>query len=544
MQFWWRARIQGRRGFRHARPCTSSHNLCRKASRRLAFGYRCRVNDFVSISKRTAVSRHNRLSSLPLRCVDDLREVLARLPEAALLVVDGRISFANARALSLFGRPSPSLTGRLMLELFHPTGAGRRQSRQARQGRLLSRERCEALGTLLCAGGLLRTVKMSSAPVRNGGRRLQLVLLHDLTEHTRDRSHLTQAHAHLAQLTAALDAAQQEERRRMSDRLHDEAQQTLAAIRFNLDVVARSVEETLPETAALVARTSSMAHAALVSTRGLIEELGPPILDELGLVAALEALTAHFGRGRTVRARFAVSGFDTPEEPVASAIAQCLYRVAQEALDNTARHAQASLVEVLLTRTPEGGLLLRVADDGVGMGDEDRDDPATVGLAVLRTRLQALGGNLQVHSTRGSGTVLLARVPAEPAVAAAVASATSPSEEPFNALLQFFYRVPVGLVQLRLDGSIEMLNPLAARWLMSLSPNGHLDNVFSVLSAVAPDLADQAAAVSEPSGVVCEALPLGPVGGAGAGDGCMLTLKLVRQDGERLMAVLNDFAAA
>ena len=431
-----------------------------------------------------------------------------------------------------------------MLELFHPTGAGRRQSRQARQGRLLSRERCEALGTLLCAGGLLRTVKMSSAPVRNGGRRLQLVLLHDLTDHTRDRSHLTQAHARLAQLSSALDSAQQDERRRMAHTLHDETQQALAAIRFNLDVVARSVEHALPETAALVARTSGLAHSALVSTRGLIEELGPPILAELGLVPALEALTTQFGRGRTARCRFTVSGLGTPEEPVASAIAQCLYRVAHEALDNIARHAQASLVEVLLTRTPDGGLRLRVADDGVGMGDEDRDDPTTVGLAVLRTRLQSLGGSLQVHSTRGSGTVLLARVPAAPAVAAAVATATSPSEEPFHALLQFFYRVPVGLVQLRMNGSIELLNPLAARWLMALSADGHLDNLFTVLAAVAPDLAGQAAAVSEPSGVVCEALPLGPAGGPGAGNGRTLTLKLVRQDGDRLMAVLSDALAA
>jgi len=502
------------------------------------------VNDAALLRASTAVSRRNRLGHLAPRRLEGLREVLSQLPEAALLVVEGRIAFANARALSLVGRSAPSLTGRLMLALFHPTGAGRRQSRQARQSRLLSRERSEALGTLLCAGGLMRTVKMSSAPVRNGGRRLQLVLLHDLSDHARDRTHLTQAHARLSQVTSASDAAQHEERRRMADTLHDDTQQTLVAIRFNLDVVARSVEQALPETAALVARTSDMAHAALVSTQGLIQSLGPPTLEELGLVAALEALTAQFGRDHAARFRFRVSGFGTPEDPVAKATAQCLYRVAREALDNVARHAQARRVEVLLTRSPEGALLLRVSDDGVGLGDEDRDDPTTVGLAVLRTRLQALGGSLQVQSTRGSGTVLLARVPAAPAVAAAVATATSPTEEAFNALLQFFYRVPVGLVQLRGDGGIEMLNPLAARWLLALSPDGHLDNLFSVLAGVAPELAGRVDGLSPSSAVVCDALPLGPAGGPGAAEARRLTLRLVRQDGDRLMAVLSDFAAA
>lgn len=111
----------------------------------------------------------------------------------------------------------------------------------------------------------------------------------------------------------------------------------------------------------------------------------------------------------------------------------------------------------------------------------------------------------------------------------------------FEALLQFLYLAPVGLVQLRNNGDVTLLNPRCAQWLMPLAPSGDLDNLFTALAPLAPDLAARVRAFDAPSGTVCEALHL-PVraGRPGGPPGQVLSLTLIRLDADRLMAVLDD----
>ncbi len=108
-----------------------------------------------------------------------------------------------------------------------------------------------------------------------------------------------------------------------------------------------------------------------------------------------------------------------------------------------------------------------------------------------------------------------------------------------EALLQFLYLVPIGLVQTRLDGEILMVNPLCAQLLMPLAPDGALDNLFHVLQAVAPDLAHRAACFGNSHGMICEAMQL-PIGTGHASKPQVLSLTLLKLDAERLMAVLSD----
>lgn len=108
-----------------------------------------------------------------------------------------------------------------------------------------------------------------------------------------------------------------------------------------------------------------------------------------------------------------------------------------------------------------------------------------------------------------------------------------------EALLQFLYLAPIGLVQARQNGDILMVNPLCAQLLMPLAPDGALDNLFTVLQAVAPDLAHRAAHYAPSHGMVCEALQL-PIGTGSASRPQILSLTLLKLDAERLMAVLSD----
>lgn len=115
------------------------------------------------------------------------------------------------------------------------------------------------------------------------------------------------------------------------------------------------------------------------------------------------------------------------------------------------------------------------------------------------------------------------------------------SAQELEALLQFMYLAPVGLMQTRTDGEVVMMNPRCSQWLMPLAPDGVLDNLFTALAPLAPDLARRVQAHTEPSGAVCEALQL-PVraGRAGAAPAQVLSLTLIRLDAERLMAVIDD----
>lgn len=114
-------------------------------------------------------------------------------------------------------------------------------------------------------------------------------------------------------------------------------------------------------------------------------------------------------------------------------------------------------------------------------------------------------------------------------------------EEEFEALTQFLYMAPIGLVQLRPDGEILMINPLCAQLLMPLSPRGDLSNLFTALSDLAPDLAHQVASFNARDGVVCDALQLPVRRLAGSRDAPrMLSLTLLKLDDERLMAMLAD----
>ncbi|MBZ2208789.1 putative bifunctional diguanylate cyclase/phosphodiesterase [Massilia soli] len=111
----------------------------------------------------------------------------------------------------------------------------------------------------------------------------------------------------------------------------------------------------------------------------------------------------------------------------------------------------------------------------------------------------------------------------------------------YEALMQFLYRAPIGLVQIALDGTIEMLNPMSSNLLMPLAPDGNLDNLFDVLSGVAPTLQPMAAAFPASSGVICEALRVDLRHLRSAASGTeVLSVSLLKVDGGRIMASLSD----
>jgi len=198
--------------------------------------------------------------------------------------------------------------------------------------------------------------------------------------------------------------AQEDERRRLARELHDETGQALTSILLGL----KSLED-LDDVAALgqgVAALRERVVATLQDVRRLAVELRPAALDDFGLEAALERLTAGFAEqtGLKVELESRLQDDRLPEE-----VETVLYRIVQEALTNIVKHAQASRVSIVVTQKP-GAVGAVIEDDGRGF-DPDQSVDGGIGLIGMRERVALLDGSMTIEAAPGKGTTLVIEVP-------------------------------------------------------------------------------------------------------------------------------------
>ncbi len=213
----------------------------------------------------------------------------------------------------------------------------------------------------------------------------------------------------LQRLSLELMSAQEAERKRISQELHDELGQALTAIRINL----AAMERDMPPTSAgrLVERlteTGELVDQMLEHVRELSHDLRPTMLDELGLVPTLRWYANRFARRLGIVLDFEAVNLDERPPPE---LETALYRILQEALTNVARHAQAKQVKIHLARR-DGLLSMTIEDDGVGF-DVQRSlrKRAGAGLFGMRERAALLGGTLGMQAAPGRGTRLSVELP-------------------------------------------------------------------------------------------------------------------------------------
>ena len=225
-------------------------------------------------------------------------------------------------------------------------------------------------------------------------------MLRDVTERKR-------AEQELHDLSRRLIRAQEEERALLARELHDDVSQRLAVLaidvgRSELGAADRTQAATMQAIREGLMRLSEDIHS-------LAYQLHPSVLEELGLGEALRAECER--RGRRSQLELSLDLGPLPGDLTKDA-ALCLFRVAQEALNNVARHAQASLATVAL-RQMDGGLLLAVSDDGVGFDAEHPGKGMRLGLASMRERVQLVNGTLDIETAPGRGATIVAWVPVQ-----------------------------------------------------------------------------------------------------------------------------------
>ena len=220
-----------------------------------------------------------------------------------------------------------------------------------------------------------------------------------------DITAVKKAQEQLRRLSGSIMANQEKERAAIARELHDELGQVLTALRMDAVWLQSLLKKENLDGEARATAMRDLIDTTIENVRGLAIRLRPGVLDDLGLVDALEWYTGEYERRSQIPCIFTSDEIPAIDETLATAA----YRIAQEALTNVARHSQASKAEVSLTMEA-GHLALTVTDDGQGFQVPSSSETKALGLAGMRERAALLGGVLNVDSTPGRGTQVTFRV--------------------------------------------------------------------------------------------------------------------------------------
>jgi len=256
----------------------------------------------------------------------------------------------------------------------------------------------ESTAERLAAGDLearVPTIMLADRDMARVGTTLNALLDRLIEDRARER-----------RLAAQVISAQDEERARVARELHDSTAQILTAVMLQLGVAAR--ESTSAPLDARIATLRELAAEALEEVRSLSHTMHPRVLDDLGLAAALEWLARQTRAQEPLDVQVDAAEFDPP---IPAPVAAALYRVAQEALRNAARHAEAKHVAVRL-RGDASSAVLEIEDDGRGfdVALAEKRRPG-MGLFSMRERIGLVNGRLAVSSAPKRGTRVVATVP-------------------------------------------------------------------------------------------------------------------------------------
>ncbi len=258
-------------------------------------------------------------------------------------------------------------------------------------------------------------IEASISQIEDRNGKLYTVMLRDVTERVQADNTLQASREELRALSANLQHVREEEKTRIARELHDDLGQQLTALKMDLSAVEESLDTgAIPDRALnheITGHLRSMRRlidATVASVRRIAADLRPVMLDDLGLVPAIEWLVSDFTNryGIPVETRI-----EHGEAIFNRDGATALFRIVQEALTNVARHAEATLV-ILSIVLEEGQYVLRVEDNGRGAVERHSPDGKSFGLLGMRERAHMLGGRVSTGPADGNGFVVTVRFPA------------------------------------------------------------------------------------------------------------------------------------
>lgn len=253
--------------------------------------------------------------------------------------------------------------------------------------------------------GTVRTVQMSTNTVVTGGR------IHGFEHVARDVTQEKQLQNNIHSYIQQITRAQEEERKRIARDLHDDVSPYILILIQKLDDLTSGQRPKLSTVRERIEGLRAQAVEALEALRRCAQGLRPRVIDDLGLVAAIEWVAEELEKDQGIKATVEISGMDRKIPPETQIV---LFRIAQEALNNIRKHAQASRV-VIKVKGDTDNIMLTVDDDGKGFEVPERIEnmvsAGKLGLMGIYERARLLDGSIQIKSEPGKGTRIIIKLP-------------------------------------------------------------------------------------------------------------------------------------
>lgn len=343
-----------------------------------------------------AEERHARLAARLSGLLDSAMDGIITVDESQ------RIVMYNRAAEKIFGWSSEEILGQSLGKLIperHRSGHGAYVKRFGATGVTSRRMGDNTVIYGQRANGEEFPLDASISQLDTPDGKLYTVILRDVTERVRSQEERSA-------FAAAAHAIREEEKTRVARELHDELAQSLTALKMDTIWVRDNVAGAPQAVAPKLAEMLSMLDRAVASTRRIASDLRPLLLDDLGLVPAIEWLVSTFSQRSGVAASFKADDDLELPEPYATAV----FRIIQESLANVGKHAQATEVSVSVGKLGDT-VTLAVIDNGRGFSTSAPRKPQSLGLMGLRERAQLLKGDFTIDSEPGKGTRVEVRIP-------------------------------------------------------------------------------------------------------------------------------------
>ncbi len=360
------------------------------------------------------ITERVRAESLLARNEARLRGILDSAMDAIITVDETQhIVLFNAAAEAMFGCPREEAIGAPLAWFIPERFRASHASHVRGFGETGTASR--RMGTLRIVTGLRRNgeefpIDASISQVTDRGSKFFTVILRDVTARVRAEEALSRSREEVRELGATAHQAREQEKSRIARELHDELAQSLTALQMDVAWCKERLPDAQEALAKKLERMEKLLDTTVTATRRIAADLRPLMLDDLGLLPAVEWLVDNFTQRTGVPCELAVS---TSDLKLHNAHATAVFRIVQESLANIAKHARASRAEVAIEENGSE-VTISVRDDGLGFSPQDPRKPNSFGLAGLRERAYLLGGEAAIISAPGRGTNIEVRLPVAP----------------------------------------------------------------------------------------------------------------------------------
>jgi PAS domain S-box-containing protein len=331
----------------------------------------------------------------------------------------GRCTFINSAAARMLGYVPDELLGKDMHTCIHsryPDGAAYPRERCYIHDTLNSGTGCKIDHEVYWRkDGTAFPVEYSSFPVIEQEQITGAVVVFlDITERKRAEQQLTLSHDQLRNLSARLELVREEERIRIAREIHDELGQELTGMKLELASLSDHLQAAGSTHRQKLHSIAMLVDAAIQSVQRIATELRPVVLDQLGLIPAIEWQTHEFQTRTGIQCTLDIY---LRAVALSHAGSNAMFRIFQEILTNVARHSQATAVAITL-QEQAGHLVLEVHDNGRGVTESELSNPHSLGLVGMRERALLLGGETILTGIPRGGTTVKVRIPLRPSQSA------------------------------------------------------------------------------------------------------------------------------